>query len=52
MVLLGLSCGMWALSLQRTGSVIVAHRLSCSVACRILSDQGSNLSPPHCKVDS
>ena len=27
---------------QGTGSIAVAHRLSCSEACRILSDQGSN----------
>ena len=31
-----------ALGLQSTGSVAVAHRLSCSEACGIFPDQGSN----------
>ena len=42
----GLSCGtrdlccmMWELSLQRTDSLVVAHRLSCSTACGILVHQ-------------
>ena len=30
--------GLWS-----TGSVVVAHGLSCSVACGIFPDQGSNL---------
>ena len=30
---------------RRTGSVIVAHWLSCSVACGIFPDQGSNPCP-------
>ena len=34
------------------GSVVVAHRLSCSVAREIFPDQGSNLWPLHCKRDS
>ena len=29
--------------LQSTGSVAVVHRLSCSTACGIFPDQGSNL---------
>ena len=29
--------------LQSTGSVVVAHGFSCSVACGIFLDQGSNL---------
>ena len=29
------------------GSVVVAHGLSCSVACEIFPDQGSNLGPLH-----
>ena len=37
--------------LQSTGSVVVAHRLS-SVACESFLDQGSNLGPLHCHVDS
>ena len=32
----GLSCGTTALYLRRIGSVLAAHRLSCSAACRIL----------------
>ena len=34
------ACRLWS-----TGSVVVAHGLSCSAACGILLDQGSNLSP-------
>ena len=39
-------CGTWAQPLQfldskSTGSVVVAHRLSCSSACGIFPDQGS-----------
>ena len=30
--------GLWS-----TGSIVVAHRLSCSVPCRILLDEESNL---------
>ena len=37
--------------LQSTGSVVVAHRLSCSVACGIFPDQGLNPSLPHWQVD-
>ena len=33
-------CGAWA-------SVVVAHRLSCPVACGIFLDQGWNLYPLH-----
>ena len=32
---------------RRAGSVIVAHRPSCSVACGIFPDQGSNPCPLH-----
>ena len=45
-----LSCGAQA-QLWRTGSV-VAHRLSCSQACRIFLVQGSNLCLLHWQVDS
>ena len=38
--------------LQRKGAGVVVHRLSCSVACGIFPDQGSNQCPLHCKVDS
>ena len=37
---------------RRTGSVIVAHRPSCSVACGIFPDQGSNPCPLHWQADS
>ena len=38
--------------LQSTGSVVVAPRLSCSAACGILPDQGSNPCPLHWQADS
>ena len=41
-----------ASGLQSTGSVVVACRLSCSEACRLFLDQGSNLSLWHWQVDS
>ena len=37
---------------QSTGSVVVAHGLSCSAACGIFPDQGSNPCPLHWQVDS
>ena len=37
---------------RRAGSVIVAHGPSCSAACGILPDQGSNPRPPHRQADS
>ena len=37
---------------RRTGSVDVAHGSSCSVACGIFPDQGSNLCPLHWQADS
>ena len=37
---------------RRTGSVVVAHGLSCSAACGIFPDQGSNLCPLHWQADS
>ena len=51
------SSGTWAhlvvaCGLQSTGSVVVAHRLSCFVACGILPDQGSNPCPLHWQADS
>ena len=39
------SCGTWA-------SVVVARRPSCSAACGIFLDQGSNLCPLHWQADS
>ena len=54
-------CGAWALDvwasvvvargLQSTVSVVVVHGLSCSAACGILPDQGSNPCPLHWQVD-
>ena len=41
-----------ARGLQSAGSVVVAHRLSCSVACGIFPDQGSNPCPLHWQADS
>ena len=38
--------------LQSAGSVVVAHGLSCSAACGIFPDQGSNLCPLHWQADS
>ena len=37
---------------RRAGSVAVAHRLSCSAACGIFPDQGSNPRPLHWQADS
>ena len=37
---------------RRAGSVIVAHGPSCSAACGILPDQGSNQCPLHWQADS
>ena len=37
---------------RRAGSVIVAHGPSCSAACGILPDQGSNPHPLHWQADS
>ena len=40
------------LLLRSTGSVVVAHGPSCSAACGILPDQGSNPRPLHWQADS
>ena len=37
---------------RRAGSVVVAHGLSCSAACGIFPDQGSNPCPLHWQADS
>ena len=37
---------------RRTGSVVVAHGPSCSVACGIFPDQGLNPCPLHWQADS
>ena len=41
-----------ARGLQSAGSVVVAHGLSCSMACGIFPDQGSNPCPLHWQTDS
>ena len=43
---------LWLAGSRRAGSVAVAHGLSCSAACGILPDQGSNPCPLHWQVDS
>ena len=43
---------LWSTGSRRTGSVIVAHGPSCSAACGIFPDQGSNPCPLHEQVDS
>ena len=37
---------------RRAGSVVGAHGPSCSAACGIFPDQGSNPCPPHWQADS
>ena len=37
---------------RRTGSVVVTHGPSCSAACGIFPDQGSNPCPLHWQADS
>ena len=37
---------------RRAGSAVVAHGPSCSTACGIFLDQGSNPCPPHWQADS
>ena len=41
-----------AWGLQSAGSAVVAHGLSCSMACGIFPDQGSNPCPLHWQADS
>ena len=43
---------LWGTGSRRAGSVIVAHGPSCSAACGIFPDQGSNLCPLHWQADS
>ena len=43
---------LWSTGSRRAGSVIVAHGPSCSAACGIFPDQGSNLCPLHWQADS
>ena len=46
----GFSCGARAPGVR--ASVVAAHGLSCSVACRIFLDQGLNPCPLHWQADS
>ena len=43
---------LWSSSSRCAGSVVVAHGPSCSAACGILPDQGSNPCPLHWQADS
>ena len=43
---------LWSTGSRRAGSVIVAHGPSCSAACGIFPDQGSNPWPLHWQADS
>ena len=43
---------LWSTGSRRAGSVIVAHGPSCSAACGIFPDQGSNLCPLNWQADS
>ena len=43
---------LWSTGSRRAGSVIVAHGPSCSAACGILPDQGSNPCPLRWQADS
>ena len=43
---------LWSTGSRRAGSAIVAHGPSCSVACGIFPDQGSNPCPLHWQADS
>ena len=50
--LLCLSLLLWSTGSRRAGSVIVAHGSSCSAACGIFPDQGSNPCPLLWQADS
>ena len=43
---------LWSTGSRRVGSVVVAHGPSCSAACEIFPDQGSNQFPLHWQADS
>ena len=43
---------LWSAGSRRAGSVIAAHGPSCSAACGIFPDQGSNPCPLHWQADS
>ena len=43
---------LWSTGSRHAGSVVVAHGLSCSAACGIFPDQGSNPCPLNWQADS
>ena len=43
---------LWSTTSRRAGSAVVAHGPSCSAACGIFPDQGSNPCPLHWQADS
>ena len=43
---------LWSTGSRHTGSIVVAHGPSCSAACGIFPDQGSNPCPLHWQADS
>ena len=43
---------LWSTGSRCAGSVVVAHGPSCSAACGIFPDQGSNRCPLHWQADS
>ena len=43
---------LWSTGSRRAGLVVVAHGPSCSTACGIFPDQGSNPYPLHWQADS
>ena len=43
---------LWSMGSRRAGSVAAAHGLSCSAACGIFLDQGSNPCPLHWQAGS
>ena len=43
---------LWSTGSRRAGSAAVAHGPSCSTACGIFPDQGSNPCPLHWQADS
>ena len=50
LIMVASHCGARALGIRT--SVVVAHGLSCSVACGIILDHGTNTCPLHWQADS
>ena len=51
-LLIAVASPVWSTGFRRAGSVVVAHGLSCSAACGIFPDQGSNPCPLPWQADS